>query len=80
MKALTIDVCKAKRFNFDVDSYREVLDFLLQEGYTHLGWLNDGIKPPDAISFETQGINRSGSTCLMVNHDYKVMYSVDMGD
>jgi hypothetical protein len=60
---------------------RQIIEVLVdQEGYTHLGWLNDGVNPPGLNDWMTQYRNQSGSYTIMVSHGSKLIYCVDMGD
>lgn len=78
---LTLDILRDNRIYGEdhVFNYTEVHDFLTKEGYKDLGWLNSGIKLPN-LPFECQFSNYTGSSTLMVNHEVRYMYSVDMGD
>lgn len=62
-----------------MDRYSEILKSLEDKGYKHLGWLNGGITVPKG-EYVRVYINSSGSSTLMVDHNTKLMYSVDQGD
>lgn len=77
---LTLDMCKAGKIDRDDYYPRNVIDVLEQEGYTHLGWVNGGLVPPELNDWMEQYRNRSGSYTIMVSHGSKLIYCVDMGD
>lgn len=78
---LTLDMCKEGKIDRDDYYPRTVLEVLVdQEGYTHLGWLNDGVNPPGLNDWMEQYRNRSGSYTIMVSHQFRLVYCVDMGD
>lgn len=84
---ITLELCKQGRLFRDDYRYRDVHDFLLTQGYGDLGWANDAkvwdkLKNTDLkeVKFKTQYSNYTGSNTLYVNHEKKLMYSVDMGD
>lgn len=76
---LTIDLIK-KGLDRDDTSYTECHNFLKDYGYKDYGWLNAGNVKLPTCNFEKVYSNRSGSSCLYGNHEFMVMYSVDMGD
>lgn len=59
---------------------RHIHDKLLENGYTHLGWLNDGITPPKGWKFKTVYRNDTGSYTFEVCEEHQAYYCVDMGD
>jgi len=60
-------------------TYFSCIDDLRQQGCRDLGWLNSGITLPD-LEFEELFCNSSGSSCVYINKENKLYYSVDMGD
>lgn len=76
---LTLDMCQEK---IDRDLYypSQVVDFLASQEYKNLGWLNDGIFPPALDDWMELYRNQSGSYTIMVSHEKKYIYCVDMGD
>lgn len=78
--ALTLDMCKQGKINRDDYYPRTVIEVLEKEGYTNLGWLNSGITPPRLNDWTEQYRNRSGSYTIMVSHQFRMLYCVDMGD
>jgi hypothetical protein len=77
---LTLEMCKAGKINRDDYYPRTVIEVLSKEGYTHMGWLNEGINPPGLNDWMQQYRNQSGSYTIMVSHGSKLIYCVDMGD
>lgn len=61
-------------------NHSDYLQFLDENGYTHLGWHNAGIKVPDANDWRCIYKNWSGSYTIMVSDTLKNFYCVDMGD
>ena len=59
---------------------RQVVEYLDEKGYKHLGWLNGGIELPHDVPFKELYSDRSGSYCIYVNHEAQLYYCVDMGD
>lgn len=59
---------------------RDVMNILIESGYTDLGWLNAGIMPPGLNDWTEVYKNLSGSHCIYVSPSTKLIYSVDMGD
>lgn len=78
--ALTLEMCKAGKIDHDDYYPRTVLEVLEKEGYTHLGWLNNGVNPPGLNDWMEQYRNSSGSYTIMVSHQFRMIYCVDMGD
>lgn len=79
--SLTLDMCKEGRINRDDYYPRSVIELLVEkEGYTHLGWANAGIPIPRLKDWITQYSNQSGSYTIMVSHEFRLVYCVDMGD
>ncbi len=59
-------------------NYISALNYLMhKKGYIHLGWLNTGITISKQYKFIHYYSTNSGSSCIYVDKDYKVMYSVD---
>ena len=77
---LTIEMLMAGRVDSNVYFSGDVFILLDQEEYTNLGWLNAGITIPAGVKFTECYKNRSGSTCIYVNQQFRCYYSVDMGD
>lgn len=75
---LTISMLNDK-IDKELYSSSEVFDLLKKEGYKALGWVNGGLVPP-AIPFIEIYRNWSGSTTIMINHEEKCYYCIDMGD
>jgi len=84
---LTIELCKKSKLFRDDYRYSDVRDFLVAQGYGDIGWANDAkvwdrLKNTDLkeVKFTEQYSNYTGSQTLYVNHEKKLIYSVDMGD
>lgn len=77
---LTLEMCKAGKIRRNDYYPRTVIEVLEREGYKHLGWLNDGINPPGLNDWMEQYRNKSGSYTIMVSHQFRLIYCVDMGD
>ncbi len=78
---LTLDMCKQGRVSRSDFHSNHVIDLLVdQNGYTHLGWVNGGLKPPACDDWMEQYMNWSGSYTIYVSHSTKQLYCVDMGD
>lgn len=74
---LTLDFLKGNSIVFDGKySYREVRDFLEQQSFNNLGWLNNGIVNLPKIEWKEQGSNFDGTKAIMVNYEDKQFYSV----
>lgn len=76
---LNLSVLKSQHISRD-HYPNEIIDILQAEQYTDLGWRNAGIKIPEGAEFTQQYQNYSGSYTIMVNHEFRMYYCVDMGD
>lgn len=68
-----------ERFIPKFSTYDGAYEYYARKGYKSYGWANSGSKHP-AVIYRTAYSNWSGSSTLMVNDEFMIMYSVDMGD
>lgn len=76
---ITLDMLK-QGIDRDFTDYNELHAILVKHGYKDYGWLNAGKVELPTCTFTRVYQNYSGSSCLYANHEFMVMYSVDMGD
>lgn len=74
---LTMDFLKGNTIVFDGKySYKDVRDFLEQQGFNNLGWLNYGILNLPKGEWKEQGSNFDSTEVIMVDYKNKQFYSV----